>query len=75
MATYLPSFKTIQERQKTRHGGHCWRSKDELSDVLQWTSSYGCASVGRTAKIFLHQLCVDLGCSLENLPGVMDDRD
>ena len=29
--------KTIQVR-RTRHGGHCWRSKDELiSDILLWT--------------------------------------
>ena len=35
---HLPPFtKTIQVR-RTRHAGHCWRSKDELiSDVLQWT--------------------------------------
>ena len=32
-----PIMKTIQVRQ-TRHGGHCWRSRDELiSDVLLWT--------------------------------------
>ena len=35
---HLPSItKTIQAR-RTRHAGHCWRSKDELvSDVLLWT--------------------------------------
>ena len=35
---HLPSItKTIQVR-RTRHAGHCWRSKDELiSDVLLWT--------------------------------------
>ena len=35
---HLPlTTKTIQAR-RTRHAGHCWRSKDELiSDVLQWT--------------------------------------
>ena len=34
---YLPPItKTIQAR-RTRHAGHCWRSRDELiSDVLQW---------------------------------------
>ena len=33
----LPITKTIQVR-RTRHAGHCWRSRDELtSDVLQWT--------------------------------------
>ena len=35
---HLPSItKTIHFR-RTRHAGHCWRSRDELiSDVLQWT--------------------------------------
>ena len=39
---HLPSItKTIQVR-RTRHAGHCWRSKDELiSDVLLWTPAYG----------------------------------
>ena len=32
-----PITKTIQAR-RTRHAGHCWRSKDKLvSDVLLWT--------------------------------------
>ena len=36
-----PITKTIQVR-RTRHAGHCWRSKDELiSDVLLWTPAYG----------------------------------
>ena len=36
-----PITKTIQVR-RTRHGGHCWRSRDELiSDVLLWTPTYG----------------------------------
>ena len=35
---HLPLImKTIQAR-RTRHAGHCWRSRDELiSDVLRWT--------------------------------------
>ena len=35
---HLPSItKTIQVR-RTRHAGHCWRSRDELiSEVLLWT--------------------------------------
>ena len=35
---HLPLIiKTIQVR-RTRHAGHCWRSKDEfISDVLLWT--------------------------------------
>ena len=32
-----PITKTIQAR-RTRHAGHCWRSRDELiTDVLLWT--------------------------------------
>ena len=39
---HLPPIpKTIQVR-RTRHAGHCWRSRDELiSDVLLWTPIYG----------------------------------
>ena len=40
-----PITKTIQVR-RTRHAGHCWRSKDELvSDVLLWTSTYDQANL------------------------------
>ena len=36
-----PITKTIQVR-RTRHAGHCWRSRDVLiSDVLLWTPTYG----------------------------------
>ena len=67
--------KTIQVKW-TRHVGHWWRSKDELiSDVLLWTPIHGCASIGRPARTYLHWLCADTGCSLENLLGAMDDRD
>ena len=35
-----PITKTIQVR-RTRHAGHCWRSKDELTSVvLRWTPEY-----------------------------------
>ena len=42
----LPITKTIQVR-RTRHAGHCWRSRDKLiSDVLLWTPTYGRAKAG-----------------------------
>ena len=54
-----PITKTIQVR-RTRHAGHCWRSKDELiSDVLLWTPTHGCARVGRPARTYIQQLCED----------------
>ena len=67
--------KTIQIL-RTRHAGHCWRSKDELiSDVLLWTSSHGRATVGQPTRNYLQQLCTDIRCSVSDLPGAMDDRD
>ena len=32
-------------------------------------------SVGRPARTYIHLLCMDTGCSLEDLPEEMDDRD
>ena len=65
----LPSImKTIKIR-RTRLAGHCWRSRDELiSDVFLWTPSYGRAKAGRTARIYIQQLCEDTGCSPGDLP-------
>ena len=73
---HLPLIsKTIQVRQ-TRHAGHCWRSKNEtICNVLLSTLSHGCANVGRPRRIYLQQLYMDTGCRLEDLPGVMDNRD
>ena len=51
-----PITKTVQAR-RTRHAGHCWRSRDELiSDVLLWTPTYGRAKAGRPARTYLQQL-------------------
>ena len=46
-----------------------------MGDVLLWTPTHGRATVGRRAKIYLHHLDTDSGCSLENLLGTIDDRD
>ena len=70
-----PITKTIQVR-RTRHAGHCWKSRNELiSDVLLWTPTYGWAKAGRPARTNIHQLCEDMGCSLEDLPEAMKDRE
>ena len=69
-----PCTKTIQVRQ-TRHAGHCWRSKDELtSDILLWTPLHEGGKAGLPARTYITQLCADTGCSLENLSRAMDDR-
>ena len=68
-----PIMKTIQAR-RTRHAGHCRRSRDELiSDVLLWTPTYGRARAGRPARTYIQQLCEHMGCSLEDLPEAMND--
>ena len=74
--SYLPPImKPIQVRL-TRHAGHCQRSRDDLiSDILLWTPSHGRAKAGRPARTYRQQLCVDTGCSLEDVPEVMDDRE
>ena len=70
-----PITKTIQVR-RTRHVGHCWRSKDELiSDVLLWTPAYGQAKAGRPARTYIQQICEDTGWSPEDLPEEMNDRE
>ena len=70
-----PITKTIQVR-RTRHAGHCWRSRDELiSDVLLWTPTHGRAKAGRPAQTYIEQLCEDMGCCPEDLPEAMKDRE
>ena len=51
---HLPSVtKTIQVR-RTRHAGHCWRSRNELiSDVFLWTPTHGRAKA-RTSSTNIH---------------------
>ena len=70
-----PITKTIQVR-RTRHAGRCWRTRDELiSDVLLWTPTYDRAKAGRSARIYIQQLCEDTRCSPEDLPEAMNDRE
>ena len=70
-----PITKTIQVR-RTRHAGHYRRRKDELiSDVLLWTPTYGRAKAGRPDRTYIQQLCEDTGCSPEDLPEAMNDRE
>ena len=70
-----PITKTIQVR-RTRHAGHCWRSRDELiRDILLWIPIHGRAKAGRPARTYIQQLCEDTGCCPEDLPRAMNDRE
>ena len=69
-----PITKTIQVR-RTRHAGHCRRSRDELIRyLLLWTPSHGRAKAGRPARTYIQQLCEDTRCCPEDLPGAMNQR-
>ena len=73
---HLPAItKTIQVG-RTRHAGHCWKGRHELiSDVLLWTPTYSQAKAGRLARTYTQQLSEDTGCSPEDLPEAMNDRE
>ena len=58
--------------KRTRHVGHCRRSRDQLiSDSLPWTPTHRRDSVSRLVRIYIHQRCADTRCSLEDLLGSM----
>ena len=72
----MPPITKTRQVRRTRHTGHCWRSKDELiSDVLLWTPTYGQAKAGRPARTYIQQLCEDTGCNPEDLPEAMNNRE
>ena len=73
---HLPPITKIIQVRRTRHAGHSWRSRDDLiSEVLLWISSHGLAKAGRLARTYIQQLYADTGCSPEDLPEAMDNRE
>ena len=73
---HLPPITKTTQVRRTRHAGHCWRRRDELiSDVLLWTPIYGWAKAGRPARTYIQQLYAVTGCSPEDLPEAMNDRE
>ena len=73
---HLPPITTTIQVRRTRHAGHCWRSRDELiRDVLLWTPTHGRVKAGRPARTYIQQLCEDTGCCPEDLPRAMNDRE
>ena len=49
--SHLPPITISIKFRRTRHAGHCWRSKGELKgDVLPRTLSHGRAKAGRPAR-------------------------
>ena len=74
---HLPPISQTIEVRWTRHVGHNWRSKEKLiSDILLLTPAHRYSSIGQPAKTYIYQLCVHIGCYLENLTSAiaMDDE-
>ena len=46
-----------------------------LNCVLIWIPTHGRAKAGRPARTYIQQLCEDTGCSPEDLPEAMNDRE
>ena len=72
---HLPPVTKTTQIRRTRHAGHCRRSRYELkSDVLLWTPLHSRAKAGQPARTYIEQLCEDAGCRPEALPEAMNDR-
>ena len=73
---HLPHITKTMQVRWTRQARYCWRIKNEIiSDILLWTPSHGRPKIGRPARTYVLHICADTGCSLEDVPGVMDFRD
>ena len=70
--TYLPSRKLskLVEPDMQDTAGEA-----VMYSVLLWTPTYSRAKAGRPARTCIQQLCEDTGCSPEDLPEVMNDRE
>ena len=72
---YLPPITKIIQVRRSRLAGHCWR---EQRRAHKWCTPMYLphrAKAGRPARTYTQQLCEDTGCSLEDLPEVMNDRE
>ena len=74
MATYLPISSIILIRQ-VRHAGNCWWRKEKFLSDVQLIPTHGHTSVVWPSKTYIHQLCADTGCPLENLSRMMANKD
>ena len=76
LCRYLPPIMKTIKIGWTRRAGQCGSRSDELMrDVLLWTPSHGRAKAGWPARTYIQQLRADTGCSHEDLPETMDDRE
>ena len=46
-----------------------------MGDIHLWTTTHGHIRDGKPAKTYIHQLCSDGGGRVNDLPGVMTNKD
>ena len=46
-----------------------------ITNILLRIPSHGHTSIDQPAKAYINQLCMDTGCSLEDLPNAIANRD
>ena len=73
-ATCLSSWK-LSKLDETDMQDTARESGTSSCDVLLWTPTYGRAKAGRPARTYIQQLCEDTGCSPEDLPEAMNNRE
>ena len=67
-ATYSALISQTIPVKRIKHARRNSARKDELiSDVFHWSPTHGHNSVGQPAYTWIHQLCTDTGCSLNDL--------
>ena len=65
----LTAHHANHQIKQTAYARYFWKSKDEfISIILQWITPHGDTSIGWPTKTYIHQLSVDTGCCLKDLP-------
>ena len=75
-AVQPPAFHLISHPSRTNKTSETLLERNDklINDVLLWTPAHGHASVSGSAVTYIHQLCVETGCTLEDRPEAMDNR-
>ena len=72
---HLPPISITIQIRRARQAGQVLETEDKINKKRASLNTFTRTSVGRLAKTYLQHLCADPGCSLEDLPKAMDDRD
>ena len=66
--SHLPTISQIIQGRWMRYAGHSYKSKHKLiKDILLWTLTLICTSVGWPAKTLIHYCPVGWGCRIHRL--------